>query len=121
MRKVVSAAQSAGYRRVVIMVRNDRSSATVDAIDADPDSGFTLSSCWDCDSTLAPFAMLAALFFFAPVGAVVMRHHIASASGRSRIAGRALQGLAFVSLPFAVLLIAGVLVQLLAAFLAAVA
>ncbi|HVG23990.1 MAG TPA: biopolymer transporter ExbD [Thermoanaerobaculia bacterium] len=99
VRAVVVAAQAAGYRRVVIMVRNaERLPPQRDA-----DEWFTL--CADCGFGPAGLG-LAMLVFAAPVGAVVMRRHIASATGGARLAGRALQVLAALSLPPVFLMIA---------------
>jgi hypothetical protein len=64
----------------------------------------TFSVCADCESSLA-YGFYAAIVFFAPIGAFVMRKHIASAVGAWKIAGRALQLLAVLSLPFAAMII----------------
>lgn len=51
------------------------------------------------------YGLYAAIVFFAPIGAFVMRKHIASAVGVWKFAGRVLQVLAVLSLPFAAMII----------------
>jgi len=72
----------------------------------------SLSTCCGCEPGLR-YALAAVIFFFAPVGAFVLRKHIESAAGGWRVAGRLLQALAALSTPFAVLLVVSVLLQML--------
>ncbi|HYC89316.1 MAG TPA: hypothetical protein VEO54_08905 [Thermoanaerobaculia bacterium] len=72
---------------------------------------FTLSHCWDCGPDFPAF-LVVTIVFFAPVGAFVLRRHIASATGTARLAGRVLQAAALVSLLPAILLILAVLLLL---------
>lgn len=65
----------------------------------------SLTNCWGCGSELLEYAAATVLLFFAPVGAFVLRKHIATASGPWKWAGQALQALAAFSWPFAVLLV----------------
>jgi len=71
-----------------------------------------LSSCWDCGPDLASYVILA-LFFIPPIGAFVMRKHIAEATGAWRWAGRALQALAVMTSPVCALVILVVIAGLL--------
>ena len=70
-----------------------------------------MTSCWHCEPVLLEYALAAALFFFAPVGALVMRRHIQEATGIWRALGIVLQALGLISMPFAVLLIVSVTLQ----------
>lgn len=74
---------------------------------------FDLSSCWDCGPDVVSVVMMALVFFFAPVGAFVMRKHIAEATGWWKLTGRALQAAAAVSLSFAAFLMLYVIMGLL--------
>lgn len=65
----------------------------------------TLSSCWDCGPGAFEYAVFVILVFFAPVGAFVLRKHIASARGIAKAAGTSLQAIALLSLPLAVLML----------------
>ena len=106
VRAVVAAAQAAGYRQMVIMVRQDAPPVP------DEPSDFTLAHCWDCGPDFPAF-LVVTLVFFAPVGAFVLRRHIASATGGARLAGRVLQIAALVSLPPAILLVLAILLGML--------
>jgi hypothetical protein len=64
-----------------------------------------MTNCWDCDPGLLVYVITVAVLCFAPVGAFVMRHHIARATGIWRVAGRALQVFGAISAPFAVLVL----------------
>lgn len=68
----------------------------------------TVTSCWGCGPDLLEYCIAAAIVFFAPVGAFVLRKHIAAAVGPWRWIGRTFQAVAAVSLPFALLLILGI-------------
>lgn len=73
----------------------------------------SVTNCWGCTPEWIAWGMAALLFFPAPVGAWVLRRHIAEATGPWRWAGKALQAMAFVSMPFAALLVLGLLLQVL--------
>lgn len=64
-----------------------------------------MTTCWDCGPDFLAYMIAGAIVFFAPVGAFVLRKHIAEARGWWRVAGRCLQGAAAISLPFAALVV----------------
>lgn len=70
----------------------------------------SVTTCCGCEPDLS-YGIAAAIFFFAPVGAFVLRKHIAAATGRWKVAGQFLEGLALLSAPFAALLVASVVRQ----------
>lgn len=70
-----------------------------------------MTNCWDCGPEFLEYALAAAMFFFAPVGAFVMRRHIKEATGIWRALGVVLQAMGLISLPFAVLLIVSVTLE----------
>lgn len=71
-----------------------------------PSHTIDLTNCSHCGPTLGTLALFAMAVLFAPVGAFVMRRHIASATGVAWLAGKILQVAALASLPIIILVFA---------------
>jgi hypothetical protein len=69
----------------------------------------SITNCWDCGPDTIQFLAGVALLFFAPIGAFVLRRHIAAARGFWKVAGRALQAMAIACLPIDIIVLLGAL------------
>jgi len=68
-----------------------------------------LTSCWDCGPDLLEYYLTSVLIFCAPVGAFLLRRHIAQASGVWKGVGHLLQLFAAVTMLLAVIQVLSIL------------